>query len=395
MASLHGRLDCIKMLIEKYHVDVDLVSATGWRPLHLVMSRESEGRALECLQYLIGKGADVNVQNQNGVSPLHKAASEGRRDCIKALVEAGADVHAKDIEGQEPIDLCKMWGHRACAKYLSSATWKRDKADFAREVFRLNQLKEECEIREKEFLKREQRELDFVNSMAYERWLEKKCLPPPSDRILGFLKKRAQSVSLSKPTGTRVSGPAFPPARTLVALPESRDLLRPSWNISTNVCSAPATSIIRPSTIRMGIDPEKPLEHDFSSFLLLFRDSFGKPKIYVSNWGKVSTMPDLPFEIIQRSIYPHTQITRLEGPQDFKSRHIFDVASKRHPSPEHRWTDQMALSLRETLDPTYIGTLKAHLAMYTDPRVVFPQLEPDCTSGKESSMQSQASSSLN
>lgn len=49
------------MLIERYNVDVNLVSTSGWRPIHLVMSKESEARALECLQYLIKKGADVNV----------------------------------------------------------------------------------------------------------------------------------------------------------------------------------------------------------------------------------------------------------------------------------------------------------------------------------------------
>ncbi|KAJ6658530.1 hypothetical protein lerEdw1_019917 [Lerista edwardsae] len=396
LASLHGRLDCMKMLIERYHVDMDLVSTTGWRPIHLVMGRESEGRALECLQYLIRKGAEVNVKNQNGVTPLHKAASEGREDCIRVLIEAGADVHAKDAEGQEPIDLCKMWGHRACAKCLASAMWKRDKADFAQEVRRLNELKEECQIREKDFLKREQREMDFVNNVAYTQWLEKKGLPAPSDRILGYLKKkRVQSVSLRQPTEGRLSAAASPASRALGVLSEAamqKDQLRPSWNISTNVCSAPATSILRPSTIRVGVQPEKPLEHDFTSFLLLFRDRSGKPEIYVNDWGKVSTVPDLPFEVVQKSIYPHAQIARLEGAQDFRPKHIFDVASKRHPSPEHWWTDQMALSLRETLDPAFVGALQAHLATYTDPSAVFPGLAPDSTSGQESSTPSQASS---
>lgn len=49
------------MLIEKYHINVDLASLRGWRPIHLVLGRESKGMALECLQYLLSKGADVNV----------------------------------------------------------------------------------------------------------------------------------------------------------------------------------------------------------------------------------------------------------------------------------------------------------------------------------------------
>ncbi|KYO22217.1 ankyrin repeat domain-containing protein 53 [Alligator mississippiensis] len=115
-AALNGRLDCLKTIVEKYEVDVNLPSLKGWRPIHLVMNKESGPRALECLQYLIGKGADVNVQNQTGASPLHKAASEGRLPCIIALVEAGADIFAKDAEGHVPVDLCKLWAHRSCAR---------------------------------------------------------------------------------------------------------------------------------------------------------------------------------------------------------------------------------------------------------------------------------------
>lgn len=243
-----------------------------------------------------------------------------------------------------------------------------------------------------------QGEMNLVNNAAYEQWLERKGVPPPSDRILGFLRKKVQSVSLRQPTGGKVSAATTPASRALAVFSEAAmqsDQLRPSWNISTNICSAPATSILRPSTIRVGVEPEKPLKHDFTSFLLLFRDSSGRPEIYISNWGKVSVMPDLPFEVVQKSIYPHSQIARLEGAQDFKPKHIFDVASKRHPSPEHWWTDQMTLSLRETLDPVCIGTLKAHLATYTDPRVVFPGLEPDHSRGQEPSSPSRASSCPN
>lgn len=168
-----------------------------------------------------------------------------------------------------------------------------------------------------------QTELDLVNRAAYEKWLNRKGMPLPSDRILGFLKKRAPSV-----------------------------------------------------TIRS------------KSFARLFQDRLGRPALHLSDWGRVSQLPELPFEVIQKTLQP--QLGRLEGPQAFKPKHIFDVASKRPPSPEHRWTDQMALSLRETLDVAYAKALVAHLATYTDPRVVFPQPESDHTSSRESSTQSQA-----
>ncbi|KAL7975904.1 hypothetical protein Chor_011819 [Crotalus horridus] len=60
-AALHGRLDCMKMLIEKYNLDVNLASLRGWRPIHLVLGQESKDTAAQCLHYLLSKGADVNV----------------------------------------------------------------------------------------------------------------------------------------------------------------------------------------------------------------------------------------------------------------------------------------------------------------------------------------------
>ncbi|XP_038256481.1 ankyrin repeat domain-containing protein 53 [Dermochelys coriacea] len=166
LAALHGRLECLKLIVEKFEVDVNLASLTGWTPIHLVMNKESGPRTLECLQYLIGKGADINVQNQGGMSPLHKAASEGRLDCIIELVEAGADVHAKDAEGQQPIDLCRIWAHRSCARYLNDAMWKINKRNFAREMHKLNQIKSECQHSEQNFLKIEK----VLSAISTSRW---------------------------------------------------------------------------------------------------------------------------------------------------------------------------------------------------------------------------------
>ena len=52
---------------------------------------------------LIGKGADVNVRDDSGATPLHKAAEWGRDRIAALLVERGADVNAKDKEGNTPL----------------------------------------------------------------------------------------------------------------------------------------------------------------------------------------------------------------------------------------------------------------------------------------------------
>ena len=61
LASIHGRLECLKYLIEVAGIDVNLPSKNGWRAVHLVISNQTGKRAFECLQYLLQKGADPSV----------------------------------------------------------------------------------------------------------------------------------------------------------------------------------------------------------------------------------------------------------------------------------------------------------------------------------------------
>jgi ankyrin repeat protein len=50
-------------------------------------------------------GADVNVRDHNGYTPLHHAASRGDVDLITYLVSKGADVKAVARTGQTTVDL--------------------------------------------------------------------------------------------------------------------------------------------------------------------------------------------------------------------------------------------------------------------------------------------------
>ena len=61
---------------------------------------------LATVKYLVEKhGADVNVRDHNGYSPLHNAASRGDTDMIRYLVDKGADVMVVSRRGQTTIDM--------------------------------------------------------------------------------------------------------------------------------------------------------------------------------------------------------------------------------------------------------------------------------------------------
>jgi ankyrin repeat protein len=71
----------------------------GFTPL-LYAAREN---CLACVDVLLAKGADINLPDPDGVSPLHVSVMNANWDLAKKLVEAGADVNQWDIFGAAPL----------------------------------------------------------------------------------------------------------------------------------------------------------------------------------------------------------------------------------------------------------------------------------------------------
>ncbi len=63
----------------------------------------------EIVRLLIDKGADAKVRSQNGMTLLHKAASQG--DLVPLLIEKGIDVNGKANDGSTPLHVvCELRG---------------------------------------------------------------------------------------------------------------------------------------------------------------------------------------------------------------------------------------------------------------------------------------------
>lgn len=80
-------------------------------------------RDIKHARKLIGYVADVNIQYENGHTPLHLAASSGQTEMVQLLIENGANVNAKFHDDQDfinvtPLHLAALEGHQETVQLL-------------------------------------------------------------------------------------------------------------------------------------------------------------------------------------------------------------------------------------------------------------------------------------
>lgn len=72
-------------------------------------------------QYLIRRGADVNVVLPMGCCPLHDACVRGQDDYVTFLVKQGALCTATDSEGNTPLHIASYFGHLEIIRWLKKS----------------------------------------------------------------------------------------------------------------------------------------------------------------------------------------------------------------------------------------------------------------------------------
>ncbi|KAM7435253.1 Ankyrin repeat domain-containing protein 53 [Porites harrisoni] len=177
LAAQNGQLECLKVMIEKYKVDVNHQSASGWTPLHLAINKVTKKRGLRCVRYLLEKGADPSVPTHAGITPVHQAASEGHVKCLQELIKSGAAIDTVDGNGHTPLSIARVWGHRECARILGNQQWYLDKQKELTE--RLQKEQESKQLQE------EMQKLSLIrmaegrheSQLAFKRWMAEKHFP--------------------------------------------------------------------------------------------------------------------------------------------------------------------------------------------------------------------------
>jgi len=80
-------------------VDVNVKGNGGLTPLLFAAWGHKETAEL-----LIAQGAEVNAKDGDGWTPLYYPAAKGHKEIVELLIGKGADLNAKDEDGDTPLD---------------------------------------------------------------------------------------------------------------------------------------------------------------------------------------------------------------------------------------------------------------------------------------------------
>jgi len=91
--------------LAKHPDELNLPEDDGLTPLHLA----AENCHTNVVVLLLDKGAKIGVQAKNSDTPLHLAAQEGCVDVVAILLAKGAEINARDNQGRTPLDRAQQW----------------------------------------------------------------------------------------------------------------------------------------------------------------------------------------------------------------------------------------------------------------------------------------------
>jgi ankyrin repeat protein len=118
LGAFFGHPEAVKFLLAR-GADVNATSknASALRPIHSAVAHRGDA-ALAIAKMLIAAGAEINVAQQGGWTPLHAAAFHGHTEMVKLLLAHGADAAALADNGKTALAMASEKGHKNAAGAL-------------------------------------------------------------------------------------------------------------------------------------------------------------------------------------------------------------------------------------------------------------------------------------
>lgn len=91
-ASEHGYVEIVEELLTNTKTDVNHVNNLGWTALlEAIILNDGSEKQQQTIRVLIEHGADVNIADKDGVTPLAHAREKGFKEIEAILLESGAE----------------------------------------------------------------------------------------------------------------------------------------------------------------------------------------------------------------------------------------------------------------------------------------------------------------
>ena len=120
-AAAYGKDEMVQVLLN-LEADVNVRNNEGLSPFGYIFSNSTNAfyrSFANTARLLLHRGADINTRDDLGETPLHRMVVLGRIDIIRVLLEGGADVRAEDKRGNTPFSLAKERGNDEIVKLLT------------------------------------------------------------------------------------------------------------------------------------------------------------------------------------------------------------------------------------------------------------------------------------
>ena len=118
---------CAQILLD-YKADVVARNRQGATPLYALCNGSGD---IALLTLFLSAGADADMPNHEGQTPLHCAALKSHTSCVEALTSQGADINARNTSGDSPLRFALMFNaHDALRVMLATPAGSPQRADF-------------------------------------------------------------------------------------------------------------------------------------------------------------------------------------------------------------------------------------------------------------------------
>ena len=104
---------CIRLLLSD--CDIQETNSHKWTSLHYSCYRRCD---TDIVESLLRKGADINMPDQSGVTPLMLAVQENRANICELLISYGANLKMTDYDGENYLSIALYNSHNEMTRLL-------------------------------------------------------------------------------------------------------------------------------------------------------------------------------------------------------------------------------------------------------------------------------------